>query len=140
MLEAEVVLVECDPLRLGFDRHTGQWVALYVADNAVNLLGGPAPMDVEVEAVGQPWPARNEWVATEPAVTDQPGETIVEAVPPLWRCGRPAERGYWGTPAPASLWLVAIDGRGVEVQVRHRRAIRRVRLDDSSGRGEQPIL
>ena len=68
------------------------------------------------------------------------GETHVDATPPLWRCWRPLEQGYWDGPGPASLGVIAADGRAAEVQITDSSQLRRVRIGDPSSVGKQAAV
>jgi len=66
----------------------------------------------------------------------KPGETHVDATPPLARCWRPLEQGLWDACASPCLGGLSADGRAVVIEITDRARLRRVRIEDPSLRGE----
>ena len=66
----------------------------------------------------------------------KPGETYVDATPPLARCWRPLEQGLWDTCAAPCLGGLSADGRAVVIAFPDRARLRCVRIEDPSLRGE----
>jgi len=63
------------------------------------------------------------------------GETHVDATPPLWRCWRPLEQGYWDGAGTVGLGVVAEDGRAAFVRVPDPSRLKGVRMTDQSSIG-----
>ncbi len=66
----------------------------------------------------------------------RPGETHVDATPPLARCWRPVESGLWTALPGGAIAVEAEDGRGVVLRLSYADAPRLVRIEDNSARGE----
>jgi hypothetical protein len=66
----------------------------------------------------------------------KPGETHVDATPPLARCWRPLEHGLWDACSSPCLGGLSADGRAVVLEITDRARLRRVRIEDPSSRGE----
>ncbi len=66
----------------------------------------------------------------------KPGETHVDATPPLARCWRPTEHGLWDACALPCLGGLSADGRALTIEITDRARLRRVRIEDPSSRGE----
>jgi glycosidase len=70
----------------------------------------------------------------------KPGETHVDATPPLARCWRPLERGLWDGLPSAAFGAYAPDGRAVVVRADDPGALLSARIEDNSARGESVEL
>lgn len=70
----------------------------------------------------------------------KPGETHVDATPPLARCWRPLERGLWDGLSAAAFGSYAADGRAVVARVDDTSALLSARIEDNSARGESVEL
>jgi len=88
MASGDAVQAPCGPLVLGFETQTGQWSYLARAADPGNLLSATTAADVEVEAVGHPWPAAQEWKADSPVVTVADDGWLVSVTRECaeWRC------------------------------------------------------
>ena len=97
---AEIVLVDCGRLRLGFEGATGQWCELGLAGRTGNLLGAKSAIDIEAHVPGRAWPAADEWKAEPPRVQRGPDGRRVSVVrrSPEW-----AVTTVYRAPADASV-------------------------------------